>query len=145
MKIVLEGTEDEVLRLLSKLNGATPKVSIVEDEVVEATALPEEFVEMVNAWTVGFDPTGTQHWGEDGPREPLVDRPQLLRQTLAGKQGAWILDYIHSVGGLTQAVHAALDGENPELAQALAGHMAQLGSLVCPPLTDTYNPATVLE
>lgn len=104
------------------------------------------FAGLVETWSEGF--------GIDGAPQP--DRISALRETMAA-HGIAIISFIRLSGGLVSAVQSVLgrpcgeypvgghDGEGTvaenelRYARAIAGNIAQIGSLVCPPIADTLN------
>ena len=93
---------------------------------------------LVATWTEGF--------GEVGAAQP--DRVGALRDAM-GEHGRDILLFLQEAGGLTSAVEAVLmrpDGtagpvDDPRYARKIAENMAQVGSLICPPIAEAlYHP-----
>ena len=149
MKIVLEGTEAEVLSMLAAISHSflgTPEESRSKEE--EPNPPPPmgrlSFLTLAQNWADGFDATGTGHW-EDGDQDrPEVNRGALLQEAMNGKEGAWILQHVRDCGGLTQAVHSALGGD-ADLSRAISANISQVASILCPPLAQTHEPLNPLE
>lgn len=139
MKIVLEGTSDEVGQMLRALAGpysfetfqAQNEGSTVPVAAVAAQAAPAEcppkFEKLIHAWADGFDPTGKAHWDSNEPVRP--DKGEHLREVAISRESGKVLKWVEAQGGLTHAVHHVLDGDK-KISRLIAVNMTQVASIL---------------
>ena len=94
--------------------------------------------EMLEFWLVNF--------GEETTDQP--DRGEYLTDIAKdGKHCGSIISYAMACGGLTRAIWSCLETKVPDkkLARKVSGHIAQVSSILLPPLSQQYelkNPLT---
>ena len=136
MRIELEGTSEEVGRMLRALAGHHSFEAFQEvnegrgvplsSTAPEPTKCPRIFEELVEEWAEGFDPTGTAHWESNDPTKP--DKGEKLRAVSLDRKAGRVLTWIEAKGGLTRAVNEILGDK--KLARLVAVNIAQVGSVL---------------
>ena len=139
MKIVLEGTSDEVGRMLGALagtysfetfqaqnEGRTVPVAAVAAQAAPAEG-PPKFERLIHVWAEGFDPTGKAHWESNDPINP--DKADSLREVAISRESGKVLKWVEAQGGLTHAVHHVLDGDK-KISRLIAVNMTQVASIL---------------
>jgi hypothetical protein len=152
MKIELEGTAAEVMGLIRVMAGgvvdnaamlASGAVEVAEI-VSEATSVPNArgrvaFAKMVSGWAVDFPRDGTAHWNDDEPSAADTTKGDKMRAVALGPRSGDVLQFVAQCGGLTRATADVLNAAGPtgqDLSRRIAVTLAQVASIVFPPLAD---------
>jgi hypothetical protein len=148
MKIKLEGSEEEVHRILGLLAGLSqaPAPYVQAPEALEAErgrAYKGEkaTLQMIRAWDAAMPASDVEHWAEDTHLEQESDSVDVLRAMSFGPLMAGVIEYVNSNGGLTHTALIAL--QDKTRARRVAVNIAQVSSIVFPDLADTlehHNP-----
>ena len=153
MKIELEGTAAEVMGLIRVMaGGAVDNAAMlasgaaeVADTVSEATGVPNArgrvaFAKMVSGWAVDFPQDGTTHWKDDGESAPAdTTKGDDMRAVALGPRSGDVLQFVAQCGGLTRATANVLNAAGStgqDLSRRIAVTLAQVASIVFPPLAD---------
>ncbi len=146
MKIVLEGTSDEVGRMLRALagpysfeafqaqdEGRTMPVAAVA-AMVAPNECPVAFESLAREWAENFDVTGKKHWDESASNTGPDPKAEALRQLSISSDNGKVLKWVEAKGGLTHAVHEFV--ADKKTARSVAANMAQVASILFTDLAD---------
>lgn len=140
MKIVLEGTSEEVGRMLSALAGL-PATAPSQSQPAEASPAPVDcppaLEALIKEWAADFDLTGKRHWDEDASNTGPDLRGEAVRSLGISSSNGKVLSWVMAKGGLTHAVHEFVPDK--KLARAVAGNIAQVASILFVDLAQTLE------
>ena len=129
--------EKEIDKLNSKLE--TKREGYGTEEELQEGAMV--FNSMCNSWAENFEELIKNPFSDDLPKQ--IDRALLLKNTV-NNHSRTLFCYVRHCGGLTHAVLSTLNLENTnpsthhfqKISRLIAENMAQVASLLCPPLSD---------
>ena len=140
MKIVLEGTSEEVGRMLNVLAGL-PATALPRSQPTGAMPVPVDcppaLEALIKDWAADFDLTGKRHWDESASNTGPELKGEALRSLGISSSNGKVLAWVMSKGGLTHAVHEFVPDK--KLARAVAGNIAQVASILFVDLAQTLE------